>query len=490
MVQGRRKIFVVKIVSLILMIFVHSGLLAQLKVIVAVNEENLLAAPDSAIGQSFLKEITVVGNRKTKDYIILREIQMKQGDSVRNQNFEAQLIQARSQVYNTNLFDEVIFIALKLDSFNFRLHVQVKERWYIYPSPQFKLIDRSFSEWIKVYNADLERVTYGGKYTQYNVTGRRDVIRMSVLTGYARDIQLEYSNPYSNKKLTEGFGLGVSFTQNREFPFRTKTDNQFTNFKTTGFVRTSYGVGASYFSRKGYFSSFTYGVGVSHIKLTDTSFSNNFSQDYYGASQASITYPDFNFTYRYSKLNNNNYPLTGRYLMYGVTKRGLGVNATRLNMLRTFASYNRYRTYGREWYGTYTASALLKLPFKQSFFNRRALGFGSLDLRGLDAFVVDGVAAAVATYTLRKKLTSFNIKFPIKNRFINKVPFTFYGKTYLDAGYAYAEENARASLNNKFLYTTGIGIDVVTFYDVVLSFDYSKNQIQKPGFFFRVLGQL
>lgn len=490
MIQGRRDRGIVKVVLLIVIFFNPFILLAQLKDTVVVNKESLLAAPDSSTGKVFLKTITVLGNRKTKDYIVLREIQMKQGDSVQAQNFEAQLIQARSQVYNTNLFDEVVFTAVQLDSFNFKLTVQLKERWYIYPSPQFKLIDRSFAEWVKVYNADLERVTYGAKYTQYNVTGRRDVIRMSVLTGYARDIQLEYSNPYSNKKLTEGFGFAVSFTQNREFPFRTKTDNQFLNFKTTGFVRTTYGVGASYFSRKGYFSSFSYGFGVSHIRLTDTSFSNNYSQEYYGSNKDAITFPDFNFTYRYSKLNNINYPLTGRFLVYGITKRGLGVTATRLNMLRTFASYNRYRTYGRNWFGTYAASALLKLPFKQSFFNRRAIGFGNLTLRGLDAFVIDGVAAAVASYTLRKKLTSFNIKFPIKNKLVSKVPFTFYAKTYLDAGYAHAEQTARASLNNKFLYTTGVGIDVLTFYDVVLSFDYSKNQVQKPGFFFRVLGQL
>ena len=229
---------------------------------------------------------------------------------------------------------------------------------------------------------------------------------------------------------------------------------------------------------------------MAHIEMTDTAFSNNFSNEYYGSTAGSVTFPEFSFSYVYSKTNNNNYPLTGRFLAYGITKRGIGFNANKLNMLTTSATYNRYKSYGRNWYGKYTAAALIKLPFEQSFLNRRALGFGSLQLRGLDAFVVDGVAAAVATYTVRKKIGSFNLKFPIKNKFVNKVPFTFYGKTYLDAGYAHATKETRATLNNKFLYTTGIGIDVLTFYDIVLGLDYGKNQLQAPSFFFRIVGSL
>ena len=472
------------------MVFFSMISYAQIPDSIIINRESIAAPPDSIQGKMFLKKILVTGNRKTKEYIVRREIQIKEGDSVNLQNFVAQLIQARSQVYNTNLFDEVVFTVIKIDSFNFTLLVNLRERWYIYPSPQFQLIDRSYAEWVKVYNADLERVTYGAKYTQYNFSGRRDVIRLSLLTGYARNIQFSYTNPYSNRKLTEGFGVSASFTQNREFPFFTRKDNQFTNYKTQGFVRTIYSLGASYFSRKGYFSSFSYGASMAHIALTDTAFSNNFSSRYYGTTAASITFPEFNFSYAYSKTDNNNYPLTGRFLAYGISKRGIGFKANKINMLTTSATYNRYRSYGKQWYGRYTAAALLKLPFTQSFLNRRALGFGSLQLRGLDAYVVDGVAAAVATYTLRKKIGSFNLKFPIRNKFIKKVPFTFYGKTYVDAGYAYATEDTRATLNNKFLYTTGIGVDIITFYDVVIGLDYSKNQLQAPGFFFRVVGSL
>src|SRR5678816_1416610 len=63
-----------------------------------------LGNPDAKL---FIRQINISGNRKTKDYMIRREIQFKAGDSIVvstiNQAFEL----ARQQVYNTTLFNEV-----------------------------------------------------------------------------------------------------------------------------------------------------------------------------------------------------------------------------------------------------------------------------------------------------------------------------------------------------------------------------------------------
>jgi len=39
-------------------------------------------------------------------------------------------------------------------------------------------------------------------------------------------------------------------------------------------------------------------------------------------------------------------------------------------------------------------------------------------------------------------------------------------------------------LNNKYLHTWGIGLDILTIYDVVLKFEYSFNQLGDKGFYF------
>ena len=98
-------------------------------------------------------------------------------------NLTAILVQARNQVYNTNLFTEVKFDSIPQADSSLKINIVVKERWYIFPTPQFQLVDRSFNEWIKTYNADFNRVVYGLKFAHYNFSGRRDQLRIYLLNG-------------------------------------------------------------------------------------------------------------------------------------------------------------------------------------------------------------------------------------------------------------------------------------------------------------------
>jgi outer membrane protein assembly factor BamA len=168
-----------------------------------------------------VKNIIVKGNKKTKEYIILREMQFKRGDSVIIADVNAVLEQSRQLVYNTALFSEVKFELVILSAFDAMVVVDVKERWYVYPIPQFKLVDRNLNEWLKTYNASLKRVNYGLKFTHDNFSGRKDKLRVFLLTGFSRDFSFSYNAPYSNKSLTEGFVVGAGYSQKKEIPYKT-----------------------------------------------------------------------------------------------------------------------------------------------------------------------------------------------------------------------------------------------------------------------------
>ncbi|MBK7559918.1 MAG: hypothetical protein IPI54_17655 [Chitinophagaceae bacterium] len=90
-------------------------------------------------------------------------------------------------MYNTTLFNEVKFELVALDANNINISVQVTERWYLYPVPQFNLVDRNFNEWYKTYNASFDRVNYGLKFVHYNLSGRRDQLRVYFINGYSRE---------------------------------------------------------------------------------------------------------------------------------------------------------------------------------------------------------------------------------------------------------------------------------------------------------------
>ena len=153
-------------------------------------------------------------------------------------------------------------------------------------------------------------------------------------------------------------------------------------------------------------------------------------------------------------------------------------------MLKIEAGMNKYFDLGKNWYGSINVNGKIKLPFKQAYINQGGLGYGENYLRGLEYYVIDGVVTALIKSTLKKKIISFNIPFPFIPKVLTKIPFTFFAKTYADMGYAYNKTNAYSKLNNRLLYTGGLGIDVLTLYDINLRFEYSFNQLNNRGLFF------
>ena len=99
---------------------------------------------------------------------------------------------------------------------------------------------------------------------------------------------------------------------------------------------------------------------------------------------------------------------------------------------------------------------------------------------------MDGVTGFLGRNTLIRELFNFNIPFIHSSWSHDRIPVKIYAKTYFDYSYAVNNDFKNNSLVNRFLYTEGFGIDVVTFYDLVFRFEYSFNQLGEKGFFFHI----
>ncbi|MEO7046815.1 MAG: POTRA domain-containing protein, partial [Ferruginibacter sp.] len=290
------------------------------------DEKNLITK--SNIDSSSKLQVTAIiitGNKKTKSYIILNEIQFKSGDSIIAGALYQNLIAAKQQVYNTSLFTDVEITPQLVDGFHVIIHVAVKEKWYIYPTPQFQLIDRNFNDWIKTYNASLSRVIYGAKFAHYNLSGRNDKLRIYLLNGYARNIAFSYAAPASNPKLNNGFSLAAGYTQSREITYKTSYDNKLLQYKQDNhFVKNSLATEASYSHRNGLFRRHVFTLQYQHQTVTDSIVSNVYNPSYFGNGQSGIGFTDLSYYYQYIRTNNNSYPLTGKIFNIQFLKRGLG----------------------------------------------------------------------------------------------------------------------------------------------------------------------
>ncbi len=429
-----------------------------------------------------IKNLSVIGTKKTKVYIVYREIHFKQGDSLLITDLYKELEQARFQVYNTTLFNEVKFELTAIDAYNVNINVQLLERWYFYPVPQFQLIDRNFNDWYKTHKASFDRVNYGLKLVHYNLSGRRDQLRIYLINGYTRNISFSYSNPYSSKSLNEGFSVGAGYSQNREIAYKTDSANQTLFYKKPDFTRNSFYATAGYSIRRGLFKKHTFNVSYNHQRVDDSIINIKYNPNYFNDPVHSKDIVEFSYTQQYANVNNNSYPLTGRTGFFSIQKIGLGLTGG-INMLSLEAGYTKYFDLGKTWYSSVHLNGKVKLPFEQAYINQRGLGYGENYLRGLEYYVVDGVATALVKSTLKKKIVAFNVPFPFFPKLLTKIPFTLFAKTYADFGYAYNKKTTYTYLNNRLLYSGGFGIDILTLYDINLRFEYSFNQLGENGLF-------
>ncbi|MBS1510877.1 MAG: hypothetical protein JST86_08560 [Bacteroidetes bacterium] len=433
-----------------------------------------------------VKDIIVKGNRVTREYIILREIQFQKGDSIIISTLNTELEHARQQVYNTSLFTEVKFEVNVLSAYDMIVVVTVRERWYIYPIPQFKPVDRNFNEWIKTYNASLKRVNYGIKFVDYNLSGRRDQLRFYFLNGFSRDYSFSYNAPYSNSKLTEGFVVGAGYSQKKEIPYKTTyTDSLL--FYTSDTLRTKFVGSVLYFNigysiRKGFFNRHIFNAGFSRMTVSDSLLLPKYNPHYFNTGKTSAFIPEFIYRWQHANTDNNAYSLKGSTAFISLDKRGFGFTGG-INAFTTEAGLNRYFDLGKKWYSSIQLYGKLVLPLRQPYVNQQGLGYGDAYLRGLEYLVVNGTATALVKSTLKKKVLDFKIPIPFKLRSLSYIPFTFFAKTYADVGYSYNKPEFNTQLNNTLLYTGGFGIDILTFYDLNLRFEYSFNQLHQKGLF-------
>ena len=442
-----------------------------------------------------VKSIGFIGNKVTKEYIILRDVTFKKGDELKVADLFATLEKARLDILNTQLFLEVLPALAVNDTSSVDIVFTVKERWYIFPVPYFKLVDRNLNQWIVEQNSSFERVNYGLKFNWDNVSGRRDKLSFNYVNGYTKQYNLSYQQPFADKKLEKGFLFGIYYTQTRQTTFATDSNKQVffpvENEDINDFVRTSFRIETGVTLRKGIHHRHALRLHYVSEKIADTItslISNNAAKGflpYFTDNKTQQRFGELVYSYQYIDLDNIAYPLKGVAFNGAFVQRGLGAKG--MNLWQLHGKVGAYFPLAKKTYASLYSLGTIKFPFKQPGYNMPALGYGDLFLQGLEYYVVDGVMAGMVRTTLAQELFKVNVPtLVIKNEKYKKIPFRVLAKLYGNIGGAYLPYYSTSILNNKLLYTYGLGIDIISYYDFVARFDYSFNQLGEKGLFLHV----
>lgn len=431
--------------------------------------------------------IEITGNKTTRREVVLREILVEEGQRIAAKDLKALVAESHRLLQNTTLFLSSVVEPCYASADSVSICVRVREAWYIYPVVIFELADRNFKIWWKDQNASLERVNYGIYVNHFNLTGRRDLLKLKFQHGYSQKYDLSYDLQQLPGQPNWGAGFSVSYQRNHEVQYNTiadkqlfyKDDSEWIGKKLTSSLFVSYRPGVIWRHRlAAHFRSIQVDSLIVHV----------LNPNYFAQPTKSIRFLSLHWQSRMDRLIDRPYPFRGYALQWEMVKEGFGAWTNRDRWWASIGGQFYWptgRQQGFEWIGRIRGHLQRQ---NMGFFEYNALGYGNDVLRGYEKYTLDGLDFAYVKMGWRTSLFSYEVPMPMPNwPVLNNVrcmPFQIYGSVYSDHGFVNDPFNAGGNrLRNRLLSSVGVGLDFRFYFDKILYVMWSFNQLGENGLF-------
>ncbi len=346
---------------------------ALLVLLTAVSAADLCGqSADTARGVSpqIIDTVIILGNRKTKDYVIRDEMTLKPGMKATDEAIDFD----RGRIYSLGLFTRVDLEYQRIDTTGY-LIVDVNERWYIFPVPIFGFRD-----------GDPKKVYYGAGIAHTNFRGANQRIFFTFTLGFDPSVAFEFFDPLFDRteRLYWGAGLSASSVRNRselETAYTGDFDEQhydahailgkrFNLYEVAGF-RAGYNV-----------------VAVTQYRTGRTASPTGRDESFYGGLE-----------YAFDSRNLREYATRGGYFYASATKYGFG---------ESDVDYARFLADLRKYWPLFSDLSLASRIYASCVtgamvptYARTYVGYGDYRVRGWYTTVFEGENMAGGTLELR-----------------------------------------------------------------------------------------
>ncbi|MFZ1255771.1 MAG: hypothetical protein WAR77_05430 [Saprospiraceae bacterium] len=363
--------------------------------------------------------------------------------------------------------------------------IEVQENWYLYPNIIFELADRNFNVWWNEYDRSFKRINFGLGAQHVNFSGANDRLKFKFHTGYTNRLELLYYRPAISK--TSKFGLKVAFyfSEYKEIAVQTIQNKQVFIKEGNRVLYSSkeFAGGMNYKLNK----FWTYDIGINLFR-------NRFNED------MAKRYPDFllngntDQTYASAFLAAGYYdidhllrPTRGFSVSWIAKKTGLGV----WDKYKFLSIAQIAKTANKLFHNCYLQTAVLAQVGmdrnKRPYNLYKSLGYSDSNISGYEHYVIDGLDYIYLNNEFRYFIKSFQWNFfkIIKSESKLRIKLDIDLSGQLNAAYVndpfYSKNNV---LVNKFLYSSGAGLNF-TLNDVIqFNVIYSINHLKETGFYF------
>lgn len=435
--------------------------------------------------QIIINEILVGGNKKTKERIITRELLIKPGDTIFKEHLDFYIEKSRENLLNTSLFNYITIKTTKEFPDKINMYVLVEERWYLWPYLVFEHADRNFSSFL--HSKDWSRINYGMMLVKNNFRGRGETLKFKVRLGYKEQFQLGYEIPYISKNRKHGISTDINWNRQNEIPYSTDYDKLVFYKDENNFVNKVLNTRFTYTFRNKHYLTHNFSGLYSYNQVQDTIYKLN--NNYFGYKTNETQYLGLSYNFIIDKRNYKHYPLRGYNFELTLSQHGLKLLTNEMAGIWTFETFGyNYWEHAERWHSGIGARAKISSNKKQPYFIERGLGYGTF-LRAFEYNVIDGQHFATTRSFIKYTLIPTQVKYIEAWNWskFNKVHYSLYINTFIDLGYVYdIAPTPTNELPNSFLASTGVGIDLVAYYDQILRFEYSINRFGQHGFFIHI----
>lgn len=284
--------------------FAASGLLAQ-------PGDSLAAAP-AADSARRVASVSIAGNTRTKEFVILREMSLRSGSRITRELLEFD----KNRIYSLGLFNRVEIRVLPKDSAAAELVVEVNERWFLFPYPIFGLKDR---DWAKAF--------YGVGVLHNNFRGRNEKLFASFVFGFDPSVSLFYRNSFLDES-------GTYFLESRLALSRVRNRSVAAQRIQGDFTEKHFAASATLGRRFSISHTVWFSLGYELVDIPEGPPGRTISPD--GAD----AFPVATLGYIFDTRDLREYPSSGEYLRLSTTK--IGWPSKGLDLIRYAADARRF----------------------------------------------------------------------------------------------------------------------------------------------------
>lgn len=436
-----------------------------------------LAEKDSLF---IVSDIQIIGNKKTKSDIVFREIALEIGDKLTEQQLNEQLDATKNNLLNSSLFNFVT-IDKTFNNGNVIVVIVLEERWYLWPYPIFEYADRNVNIWFK--EKDYNRLNYGIHVIKYNFRGRREIVNVKLRLGFREQYQLYYENPYLDKEKKFGFYFGIAHFRQKEIPY-ILNENIVNYLSDDEYLQNELYSDIGVYYRNHFYLKHHFSFSYRQSNVDDTIIALN---PYFHASgEKKMRFLKIGYELDYDTRDSKVYPLNGLRFYFSISQTGLGIVNDidkAVMQLNWGAQINKNLTTK-----FYSASTLkLKATFLNTppYLFKSGLGYDDF-LRGFEFYVIQGEKYFLLSNDLKFNFLPekiFKFEFLPAEKF-NKTFLSGFINAFFDVGYVSSSTTyLNDYMSNMLLYSGGIGVDFVTYYDKILRINYAINTFNEKNIY-------